>query len=64
MEVSEAAIRHAVSFSPLHIHHSVHVSPSTVSLIKEFRYCVIAVVLGFVATSIVKGVQRDSRDRK
>ena len=50
------AVRHAVAFTTLNIKHSVELSPSTVSFAKEIRYCIIAIVAGFSAVSIVKSV--------
>ena len=56
MEISDAGIRHAVAFNTLNIRHLVDLSPAILSLAKEVRYCVIAVVIGFATTSIVKSV--------
>lgn len=56
MDISDAGIRHAVAFNTLNIRHLVDLSPNTVSVAKEFRYCVIAVVVGFATTSIVRSV--------
>lgn len=53
MDLSDVGVRHAVAFSNLNIRHSLDVSPATVSLAKELRYCVIAIVLGVTAASIV-----------
>ncbi len=50
------AVRHAVTFTTLNLKHSVELSPSTVSVAKEVRYCIIAIVVGFSAVSIVKSV--------
>lgn len=62
MEFSDG-IRHAVAFNTLNIRHLVDLSPSTVSFAKEVRYCVIAVVIGFATTSIVKSVLNYRRRR-
>lgn len=56
MEISDAGIRHAVVFNTLNIRHLVDFSPSTLSLAKEIRNCVIVVVLGFATTNIVNSV--------
>jgi hypothetical protein len=56
MEISDAGIRHAVAFNTLNIRHLIDLSPTTVSFAKEIRYCVIAVVIGFATTSVVKSV--------
>ena len=64
MDMSDAAIRHAVAFNSLNIKHYVEVSPQAISIAKEFRICVIAIVLGLTSASIVKSVlqyrRRDS----
>lgn len=54
MDMSDVAVRHAVAFNSLNIKHSVDLSSSTISVAREIRICVIAIVLGFTATSIVK----------
>lgn len=56
MDLSDVGVRHAVSFATLNIRHSVDISPTAVSIAREVRYCVIAVVLGFATVSIVKSL--------
>ena len=56
MDFSDVGVRHAVAFTNLNIKHSVEFAPTTVSLAKELRYCVFAVVAGLTAASIVKSV--------
>lgn len=56
MDLSDVAVRHAVADSPLNIRHSIDLSSSAVSIAREIRFCVIAVVVGFTAASIVKSV--------
>lgn len=56
MDLSDVGVRHAVSFAPLNIKHSVDISPTAVSIAREIRYCVIAVVVGFATVSIVKSL--------
>jgi hypothetical protein len=56
MDLSDVGIRHAVSFVPLNIKHSIDISPTAVSIAKEVRHCVIAIVLGFAAVSVVKSL--------
>lgn len=56
MDLSDIGVRHAVSFAPLNIRHSVDISPTAVSIAREVRYCVIAVVVGFATVSIVKAL--------
>ncbi len=50
------AVRHAVAFTTLNIRHSIELSPSIVSVAKEIRYCIIAIVVGFSAVSIVRNL--------
>ena len=56
MDLSD--VRHNVAFSTVNIRHSVTVdiSPSTVSLVKELRYCILFVVIGVTSASIVRSV--------
>lgn len=56
MDLSDVGVRHAVSFAALSIKHSVDISPAAVSIARELRYCVIAVVVGFSTVSIVKSL--------
>lgn len=56
MDLSDVGVQHAIAFTTLNIKHSIDLSPSAVSIAREFRYCVIAVVLGLAVTSITKSV--------
>jgi hypothetical protein len=56
MDVSDAGFRHVVAFNTLSIRHLVDLSPATISVAREIRYCVIAVVVGLATTSIVRSV--------
>ena len=56
MDLSDVGVRHAIAFTTLNIRHSIDLSPSAVSFAREFRYCVIAVVVGLAVTSITKSV--------
>ena len=57
MDSSEVAVRHAVAFGTnLNIRHSLELSDSCLSLARELRYCVIIVVAGWTAVSIVKTI--------
>lgn len=62
MDISDAQIRHAIAFNALNVRHLIDISPNTVSFAKEIRYCVIAIVLGFATTSIVKSVLQYRRN--
>ena len=56
MDLSDVGVRHAIAFSTLNIRHSIELSPSAVSIARELRCCVIAVVVGLAVTSITKTV--------
>lgn len=56
MDISDVAVRHAVAVPPLNIRHSIDLGPSTVSVVREIRYCVIAAVLGYTTASIVRSI--------
>ena len=56
MDLSDVGVRHAVAFTTLNIHHSIDFSPSSVSIAKEIRISVIAIVIGLTAASIVKSI--------
>ena len=56
MDLSDVGVRHAVTFSSLNIRHSVDISPLAVSIARELRICVIAIIIGYATTSIVKGI--------
>ena len=56
MDLSDVGVRHAVAFTPLNIRHFFELSPSTVSVAREIRISIIAIVVGFTAASIVKSV--------
>ena len=65
MDFSDVAVRHAIAFSTLNIKHSVDVdlSSSTLSIAREIRISIVAIVLGLTAASIVKSVLA-SRDHQ
>lgn len=54
MDLSD--VRHAVVFSPLEVRHSIHVSSSVVSITRELRYCVLAIVIGYTVVTVAKTV--------
>lgn len=56
MDLSDVAVRHAIAFSTLNIKHSIDLSPSAVSIAREIRISVVAIVLGLTAASIVRSV--------
>ena len=64
MDISDVGVRHAVAFNTLNIRHSVDISPSTVSVAKELRYCVVVIVAGLCTASIVKSVLEYKRSTR
>lgn len=56
MDLSDVAVRHAVAFNTWDIKHSIDISPSAVSAVREIRISIIAIVLGLTAASIVKSI--------
>lgn len=64
MDISDVGVRHAVAFSALKIQHSFDFSPAAVSIAREVRISVIAIVIGVAATSIVKSVLSFRRQRE
>ena len=66
MDLSDVAVKHAVAFTTWNVKHSIDISPSTVSIAREVRISIIAIVLGVTAASIVKSVlasNKPTRDR-
>ena len=56
MDLSDVAVRHAIAFSTLNIEHSIHFSPSAVSIAREIRISLVVIVLGLTAASIARSV--------
>lgn len=54
MDLSDIGVRHSIAFTNLNIKHSIEFSPSTASVIREFRYCLIAIVVGLVVTRVTE----------
>jgi hypothetical protein len=56
--MSDVGLRHAVTFNALTIQHqhSFVISSSAVSVAREVRFCVIAVVLGFTTVAVIRRV--------
>lgn len=61
MDLSDVGVRHAVAFTTLNVKHSLDISPSTVSIAREVRISIIAIVVGLTAASIVKSVLNSKR---
>ena len=64
MDFSDVGVRHSVVLSDLNIHHLLEFSPSAVTIAREIRYCVIAVVVGWITTRVVSELsnRRSQRD--
>lgn len=56
MDLSDVAVRHVVAFSTFNIKHSIDLSPSAVSIAREIRISVVAIVLGLTAASIARSL--------
>ena len=53
---SDVGVRHSVVLSNLNIQHLVDFSPATVSIVREIRYCVIAIVVGWTTSRVVSAL--------
>ncbi|KAE8355262.1 hypothetical protein BDV28DRAFT_155564 [Aspergillus coremiiformis] len=53
---SDVGVRHSVVLSSLNIQHLVDFSPATVSIVREIRACVIAIVVGWTTTRVVSAI--------
>ena len=51
--MSDVAVRHSVALSDLQVHHFVDVSPGAVSIAREVRFCVIALVVGWTTKHLI-----------
>lgn len=58
MDFSDVGVRHSVALSDLYIHHLLEFSPSAVTISREVRYCVIAVVFGWITTRVVSELSK------
>ena len=56
MDMSDVAVRHTLAPLNIEVVHRIESSPAVVSLFREVRICVIVLVAGWVATSIVSSV--------
>lgn len=48
------AIKHDVAFKALNVRHLIEVSPSTVSVAREIRYCVITIAICVTTVSLIR----------
>ncbi len=55
------AIRHEVAVKAINVRHLIDVSPATLSIAREVRYCVIAIVVGWASASIIRSVLSSRR---
>lgn len=56
MDLSDIGVQHSVAFTNLNIKHSFELSPSAVSVVRELRYCLIAIVVGLVVTRVTESI--------
>lgn len=64
MDLSDIGVRHYVAFTNLNIKHSIELSPSTVSVVRELRYCLIAIVVGLVVTRVAESLLYPRKPRR
>lgn len=63
--MSDVAFRHSVALTDqLQVHHLVDVSPAAVSIAREVRFCVIALVVGWTTKHLVSVLLDRRADEK
>lgn len=55
MDFTDVGIRHTI-LNSVQLHHFFDCSPSTAVVAKEARFCVIAVVVGWITTRVISGL--------
>ncbi|KAK4863814.1 hypothetical protein LT330_010420 [Penicillium expansum] len=55
MDFTDVGIRHTI-LNSVQLHHFIDISPSAAVIAKEARLCVIAIVVGWVTTSVVSSI--------
>lgn len=55
MDFTDVGIRHTI-LNSLQLNHFIDFSPSTALIAKEIRLCVVAVVVGWVTTSVISSI--------
>lgn len=55
MDFTDVGIRHTL-LNSVQLHHFIDFSPSAAVIAKEARLCVIAVVIGWITTSVVSNL--------
>ncbi|KAJ5166040.1 hypothetical protein N7492_006336 [Penicillium capsulatum] len=61
MDFSDVGVRHTI-LNSVQLHHFIDVSPSAAAIAKEARFCVIAVVVGWITTRVVSRLISPNRD--
>ena len=64
VSVSELGVKHAVAFTTLNVRHSFDVSPSVISVAREVRLGVVAIVCGVTAVTLLRTVLSYRRSLK
>lgn len=55
------AIRHEVAVKTVNVRHLIDVSPTTLCIAREVRYCVIAIAVGWASASIIRSILSSRR---
>jgi hypothetical protein len=58
MDMSDIAVRHSVAPFNFNIEHRFDISSSAVTVAREFRLCVVVIVVGWVTTRVVSAISR------
>ena len=61
MDFSDLGVRHAVTVAPVLVKHSIELSPSAVSIAREIRLSIIAIVVGVAAITITRSLLSSTR---
>lgn len=61
---SDVAVKHLVAFSSINIKHSIDLSSSTLSVAREIRISIVAIVFGLTAASVVKSVLASKKPKQ
>lgn len=56
MDMSDVAVRHTLAPLNIEVVHRIESSSAVVSLLREVRICVVVLVAGWIATSVVSSV--------
>lgn len=58
MDMSDVGVRHSIALSDLSVRHTVDFSSSVVATAREIRFCVVAIVVGWITTRVVSELSR------